>query len=172
MEFFDVVRQRRSTRTFAQKSIAEDKLRCILEAANAAPSAGNLQSYEIYMVTGKRRREELARAAHEQLFVACAPVSLVFCADSSRSVERYGKRAEKLYAVQDATIACTFAMLAATALGLGSVWVGAFEPEDIRRIVGAPPRVCPIAILPIGYAAEHPDPPERRPLEDLVRAVN
>jgi nitroreductase len=87
-------------------------------------------------------------------------------------VERYGKRAEKLYSVQDATIACTFAMLAATAMGLGSVWVGAFEPDEIRRIIGAPAKVCPVAILPIGYAAERPDPPERRPLEDLVLPVN
>jgi nitroreductase len=172
MEFFDVVRQRRSTRTFAQRSVAEEKLRCILEAANQAPSAGNLQSFEIFMVTGKRKREELARAAHEQLFVACAPVSLVFCANPSRSSDRYGKRAEKLYAVQDATIACTFAMLAATAMGIGSVWVGAFEPDEVRRIVGAPAGVSPVAVLPIGYAAERPEPPERRGVEDLVHSVN
>ena len=168
MKFFDVVKKRRSIRTFLPATIAEDELRRILEAANAAPSAGNLQSYEIYVVKEKRRRESLARAAHEQLFVACAPVSLVFCTHAARSEERYGKRAERLYAVQDATIACTFAMLAATAQGLATVWVGAFEAEDVRRVIGAPPGIVPVAILPVGRAADVPEAPARRGLEELV----
>ena len=167
MKFFDVVKKRRSIRNYLPAPIAEDELRRILEAANAAPSAGNLQSYEIYVVMEKRRRESLARAAREQLFVAGAPVSLVFCTHAARSEERCGKRAG-LYAVQDATIACTFAMLAATGLGLASVWVGSFEPEDVRRVIGAPPGIVPVAILPVGRAASVPDAPARRELEDLV----
>jgi nitroreductase len=167
MKFFDVVKKRRSVRNFLPAPIGEDELRRILEAANAAPSAGNLQSYEIYVVMEKRRRESLARAAHEQLFVAGAPVSLVFCTHAPSAGERYGKRAD-LYAVQDATIACTFAMLAATAQGLATVWVGAFEPEAVRRIVGAPPGTLPVAILPIGRAADVPETPGRRALKDLV----
>jgi nitroreductase len=168
MKFFDVVKKRRSIRAFLPAPVADDELRRILEAANAAPSAGNLQSYEIYVVMEKRRRESLARAAREQLFIAGAPVSLVFCTHAERSTERYGKRAKRLYAVQDATIACTFAMLAATAQGLSSVWVGSFEPEDVRRIVGAPPGIVPVAILPVGRAAAAPEAPARRELEDLV----
>jgi nitroreductase len=171
MEFFDVIARRRSIRTFMPGPIAEDELRQVLEAANAAPSAGNLQSYEIYVITNKRLREALGRAAHEQLFVSCAPVSLVFCTYAARSVERYGKRAERLYALQDATIACTFAMLAATAIGLASVWVGAFEPEEIRRLIGAPPGTIPVAILPMGHPAARPEAPGRRDLEDLVHRV-
>ena len=171
MEFFDVVKQRRSIRSFAQKSVPEDKLNAVLEAANAAPSAGNQQSYEIYVVTNKRRREEIARAAHEQLFVASAPVTLVFCANPTRASERYRKRAEKIYAVQDATIACAYAQLAATALGIASVWVGAFEPEEVRKIVGAPARTTPVAMLPLGYALEKPAAPERRGVEDLAHRV-
>ena len=167
MNFFEVVRKRRSILSFLSVSIAEDELRRILDAANAAPSAGNLQSYEIYVVKEKRRRESLARAAHEQLFVAGAPVSLVFCSHTARSGERYGKRAD-LYAVQDATIACTFAMLAAAAQGLATVWVGSFETDDVRRVIGAPPGIVPVAILPVGRAADMPEAPVRRALEDLV----
>jgi nitroreductase len=167
MRFLEIVKKRRSIRSFLPAPIGDDELRRILEAANAAPSAGNLQSYEIYVVMEKRRRESLARAAHEQLFVAGAPVSLVFCANASRSESRYGKRTD-LYAVQDATIACTFAMLAAAAQGLGSVWIGAFEDDAVRRIIGASPGVVPVAILPVGRAAEVPEPPARRELDDLV----
>jgi nitroreductase len=167
MNFFDVVKKRRSIRSFLPAPIAEEDLRRILDAANAAPSAGNLQSYEIYVVMDKRRRESLARAAHEQLFVACAPVSLVFCTNTERCAERYRKRAD-LYAVQDATIACTFAMLAAAAQGLATVWVGAFETDDVRRLIGAPPGIVPVAILPVGRPAGAPEAPARRSLEDLV----
>ncbi len=167
MKFFDVVKKRRSVRNFLPAPIPEDELTRILGAANAAPSAGNLQSYEIYVVMDKRRRESLARAARGQLFVAVAPVSLVFCTHTARSEDKYGKRAG-LYAVEDATIACAFAMLAATAQGMATVWVGAFEPEEVRKLIGAPAGVVPVAILPIGRAAEMPEAPERRPLEDLT----
>lgn len=168
MKFFDVIKKRRAIRNYLPAPIGEDELKRILEAANSAPSAGNLQSYEIYVVMEKRRRESLARAAHEQLFIAGAPVSLVFCTHAALAQERYGKRAERLYSIQDATIACAFAMLAATAQGLGSVWIGAFEPEDVRKVIGAPPGIVPVAILPVGRAVDTPEAPERRGVEDLT----
>ncbi len=170
MDFFELVAKRRSVRAFMARPIAEAELAEVLKAAQAAPSAGNLQSYEIYVVEGKRRREELARAAHEQYFVAGAPVALVFCMHYGRASARYGRRA-RLYAMQDATIACAFSMLAASAQGLGCVWVGAFDPKVVRRIIGAPTTALPIAILPIGYPAEAPESRERRPLDDLVHRV-
>jgi len=171
MHFFEVIRRRRSVRAFRKKSVAADTLRTILEAANAAPSARNLQSYEIYVVTNDLTRMALAHAANDQFFVAGAPADLVFCTHAARVREEYGERGEQLYTVQDATIACTFAMLAATALGLGSVWVGAFQTGEVRRVIGAPPGIEPVAILPIGYAAEEPAPTGRRPLDELVHRV-
>ena len=92
----------------------------------------------------------------------------MFCTHAARSVERYAKRGEILFTIQDATIACTFAMLAATALGLATVWIGSFDAGEVARIAGAPTGVEPVAILPLGYAAEEPPEPPRRPLEDLV----
>jgi nitroreductase len=170
MEFFEVIRRRRSVRAFGSTPIATEMLERILEAANAAPSAGNLQAYEIYVVTNHRTRSALAHAACDQLFLVGAPIALVFCTDAARAM-RYGKRGEHLYTIQDATIACTFAMLAATALGLATVWVGAFKTDEVRRAIGAPAGTDPVAILPIGYAAEEPASPERRPLNDLVHRM-
>ena len=167
MELFEVIRQRRSVRAFRSKPIAPETLEQILQAANAAPSAGNLQAYEIYQVTNSHTRSALARAAGDQFFLAGAPVALVFCTHAARA-GRYGKRGELLYAIQDATIACTFAMLAATALGLATVWVGAFDAGEVRRVIQAPEGIDPVAILPLGYAAEDPASPGRRRLEDLV----
>jgi len=171
MEFFDVVSGRRSVRAFTGEPIADAQLRKILEAANAAPSAGNLQAYEIYLVTGARQRQDLARAARDQLFVASAPAALVFCTHAALAHGRYGERARRLYALQDATIACTFAMLAAAALGLATVWVGAFDDHEVHRVIGAPPGIVPVAILPIGHAAETPEAPGRRGLDELVHRL-
>jgi nitroreductase len=70
--------------------------------------------------------------------------------------------------VQDATIACTFAMLAAKALGLATVWVGAFDEDAVRIALGIPKELRPVAMLPVGYAAKKPRITPRRELGDLV----
>ena len=171
MEFFDVVIARRSIRSFAPVPVEGEKLQRILESANRAPSAGNLQAYEIYIVKSLPHKTALARAALDQEFVADAPVVLVFCAHPARSEWRYHERGVWLYSLQDATIACTFAILAVTALGLASVWVGAFDEEAARRVIGAPQGILPVSILPIGYPAEKPKPATRRRLPDFVHKV-
>lgn len=168
MEFFDVLRERHSIRAYTDRQIGPASLQQILEAANAAPSAGNLQAYEVYVVSDPERKEALRRAALDQDFLAWAPVVLVFCAHPPRSAGRYGKRGAELYCVQDASIACTYAMLSATALGLSSVWVGAFVEEAVRAAIGAPEAHRPVAMLPIGFAAESPRQTRRRSLSDLV----
>ncbi len=168
MDFFDVVKRRHSIRAFESRPVDRSKVEAILESANRAPSAGNLQGYEIFLVTRDEGRKTLARAALQQWFIAQAPLVLVVCAHPGRSARRYRERGRRLYCVQDATIACAFAMLAATALGLATVWVGAFDDEAVRRAVKAPEGLTPVAILPIGYPAEKPEPTERRRLDDLV----
>jgi nitroreductase len=168
MEFFDVVRERHSIRAYDSRPLEPAKMRQILEAVNRAPSAGNLQAFEIYMVCTDYRKTALVKAAGDQEFLAEAPVDLVFCAHAALSTVRYAGRGERLYSVQDATIACTFAMLAATALGLSTVWVGAFDEDQVRRAIDAPQAHRPVAILPIGYAAGEPRRRPRRDLSDLV----
>lgn len=171
MEFFKVLQERHSIRAFTERAIESEKLRALLEAANRAPSAGNLQAYEIYVVTRPVTLKALMRAAFEQKFVAQAPVVLVFCAHPARSARSYGERGATLYSVQDATSACAYAQLAATALGLGSVWVGAFDEDAVRQALGIGKELVPIALLPIGYAAEDPMITSRRDLDDLAHFI-
>ena len=171
MDFFEATDKRRSVRAFRAAPVEEAKLQQVLAAANQAPSAGNLQAYEIYLVRRPEQRRELARAALSQEFIAQASLALVFCAHPARSQPRYRERGASLYAVQDATIACTFAMLAATALGLGSVWVGAFDEAGVRRVIGVKDDLRPVAILPLGYAAERPETRSRRALDEMVHEV-
>jgi len=171
MEFFDVLGTRQSIRSYTTAPVEEEKLQQILEVINSAPSAGNLQAYEIYLIRGSRQRQALARASLGQNFIASAPVALVFCAHPARSAGEYGQRGRMLYATQDASIACTYGMLTAAAIGLATVWIGAFNEEKVRDVIVAPEGVIPVAILPIGYAAEKPPRTPRRQLNDIVHEV-
>ncbi len=171
MDWFELLRSRHSVRVFHQTPVDREKLQRILEACNQAPSAGNLQAFEVYLAETLSVRQALARAAWGQDFIASAPLVLIFCSDPDRSATRYRDRGRTLYAVQDATIACTYAMLSASALGLASVWVGAFDDRLVKRIIQAPDGQVPVSILPIGYPAENPPTTPRRPLEELVHRI-
>lgn len=171
MEFHEVLERRHSCRGYEEKGVEPEKVKGILDAVQSAPSAGNLQAYSVYLVKGREKKEELARAALDQDFIAQAPLVLVFCADKNRSEMKYGERGMELYALQDATIAAAYAQLAATQEGMASVWVGAFEPLEVSYLIDARSHEVPVAIMPIGYPAEGPEPRERRPLDEFVREV-
>jgi nitroreductase len=168
MDFLELFEKRKSVRKFREKTIDKTVFKKLIESINSAPSAGNLQAYEIVAVKEKATKEKLAEAAWGQEFIAQAPLVLVFFANPARSSRKYGERGANLYCIQDATIAAVYAQLAAAALGLASVWVGAFEEEDVKKILKAPEQLRPVAIIPIGYAAENPDRHERRKQSDLV----
>jgi len=168
MDFFKTVEERHSMRKYVETPVEEEKLHKILETANKAPSAGNLQGYEIYIVRKLEQRQALVQASWDQGFLAEAPVVLIFCSNPARSVEKYKQRGIELYCIQDATIACAYASLAAKALGLDTVWVGAFDEAAVSRIAKIPSELRPVAMLPIGYAGKEPSVRPRRELRDLI----
>lgn len=169
-DFFETVRHRHSVRRYSpQIPVEPEKLHAILEAACAAPSAGDLQSYRIYVVTGGEKRAALRHAAQDQAFISEAPTSLVFCADTQRAGEEYGERGARLYAIQDATIAASYAQLAVVAAGMGSTWVGYFDEQEIARSLNLAAGIVPVALLSIGYPAELPEPTPRRRLDEMVK---
>jgi nitroreductase len=152
----DLFKKRHAVRAYQPRPLNRQDLADILAAANSAPSAGGLKAREIRVITDEETRLRLAAAAHGQDFVAQAPVVLVFWAVPSRSAAKYGERGRNLFALQDATIAASFAWLQAVASGLGACWVGAFDDAAVRDIfhsdIGDDWR--PIALMPIGYAGE------------------
>jgi len=168
MEFFEVLKSRHSVRKFKEKEVEEEKLKKILEAANLAPSAGDLQAYEIVVVRDKEGKEKLASAAYEQESISQAPLVLVFLTHPERSSRKYSRRGAELYCLQDAAIASSYAQLAAAALGLGCVWVGAFDENEVAKAVNAEGDSKPVSMLPIGYADEQPRVTRRRELDELV----
>lgn len=166
--FDEVLKKRRSIRRFTPTPIPEEALSAIIDAALSGPSAGNLQAFRVVVVRDSVKKARLQAAALGQESVGAAPVVLVFCADGPASAAKYGERGMYLYAVQDATIACTLAWLKAVDLGLSGVWIGAFYEDHVSRILGLPQGVRPVAILPIGYPGEEPSPKSVRPRRELV----
>ena len=147
--FLAFLSSRASVRDFAPAPLGEAEIDGILRAARTSPSAGNREAWDVVAVTDGEVREALAEAALSQTHVKDAPCVLAVCANYVRSMSRYGERGI-LYAIQDATIACTIMMLAAHAAGLASCWIGAFDEVEVREVLGLPEHIRPIALLAVG----------------------
>ncbi|MEM2866184.1 MAG: nitroreductase family protein [Candidatus Hadarchaeales archaeon] len=167
MDTLEAIRKRRSVRSFKSDPVPEEDLKKILEAASWAPSAGNCQPLELVVVRDPRVKEEVMEAAFGQPFVGEAPVVVVVCAEVERTTSRYGERGELFY-VQDTAAATQNILLAATSLGYGTCWVGAFSEREVAKALHLPHGVRPMAIVPIGKSAESSEAPPRRPLEEIV----
>ncbi|MDN5347753.1 MAG: hypothetical protein PWP65_1317 [Clostridia bacterium] len=165
------IKERRSIRRFKPDPIPEATIGRLLEAACAAPSAGNVEPWFFYCIYNHEIKEALARAALGQKFVAQAPVVIVVCADPEKAAAAYGERGRNLYCLQDTAAAVTNLLLAATGCGLGTCWVGAFNESEVGRILSLPPNLRPVAIIPVGYPDQTVAPRPRRPLEEVVKII-
>jgi nitroreductase len=164
MEFMELLQTRHSVRRFRQQQVSEELVAKILEAVRTAPTAGNFQSYEVYLVRGVERMTALAAATFNHDWIAQAPMALVVCTHAERC--QYEPKVH--WALQDASVAATFVHLAAVDLGLATCWVGAFLPGKVAEVLGAAKEHVPLAVLPIGYADEVPQPSERRAIAEFV----
>ncbi len=148
-DFLGFLTNRTSVREYEKDSLTQEEVEYILDCAGPAPSAGNLEAWDVIVVADEEVRLALADAAFRQSHIEKASVVFAVCTNYVRSMSRYGERGI-LYAVQDATIACTYMMLAAHARNLHSCWTGAFEEEEVRDILQLPQHVRPIALLAVG----------------------
>jgi nitroreductase len=164
MEFMELVQTRRSVRRYRGDAVPTELVAKVLEAVRTAPTAGNFQAYEIYLVSGALRMQALAGATFNHDWIAQAPLALVVCSHAARC--QYDPKEH--WALQDASIAATPAHLALADLGLASCWVGAFIPAKVAAVVEAAEGHVPLAVLPFGYADEVPQDSGRRAVEEFV----
>lgn len=170
MDTLTAIDKRRSVRAFKPDDIPGETLRDILGAAIQAPSAGNLQPWHFLVIMNPELRQTLASIAGDP-FIAQPPVIIVACTEEKRSATAYGERGRSLYCLQDVAAAIQNILLAATAHQLGTCWVGAFSEERVARALDIPPSRRPVAMIPLGYPAEDPRLPPRRPLEEVCTYV-
>ncbi len=169
MDLWDAIEKRRSVRRFGPGEVSAKTIKTILEAAVRAPSAGNRQPWHFIVVRDSELKQALAIAARGQAFLAEAPVVIVICADPERSASRFGERGKQLYCLQDTAAATEHILLAATALGLGTCWVGAFDEQEAAHALSLPDHLRPVAMVPIGHSLGGGGTgAARRPLSEVI----
>ena len=161
MDLREAIRKRRSIRSFRDETIAAPAIRAMKEALLWAPSAGDLQSRRFWFVTNPDLRAALAACSYQPDIIDEAALVVVGCADVQRIEDEYGRRGRSLYVIQDVAAAVQNLLLTVHALGLGAVWMGAFRPRRVARVLDMDTRYVPQVLVPIGVPAERPRPSAR-----------
>lgn len=167
MDFLNLAKERYSVRKFSNKKVEQEKVNLILEAGRLAPTAVNYQPQRILVINSEERLELLKTCTPYHFG---APLALLVCYDNTISWKRKFDGTDM--GTVDASIIATHMMLEVTSLGLGSTWVGHFDPEKIRIAFSLPENIIPIVLLPIGYpdreSSPHPNHDKRFDIEKTV----
>lgn len=164
MEYFELIQKRYSVRSYKKDPVEEEKLNKILEAARLAPTACNRQVFKVVVIRTAGRGEELKKIYKGDWF-AQAPIILgVFSMPEKNWVRVDGKN----YSDVDAAIVMDHIILAATDLGLGTCWIGAFNPQAARDLIGPGKGLEPVAFTPVGYPDSQEPDKFRKSIKDIV----
>lgn len=179
METLEAIKTRRSIRKFSDQPVEPEKLQAVLEAVQQAPSWSNRQCWSLVVVQDQEVRNRISELSFVESFFATygyksnpaqkglaqAPIVLVACADPQQSGDLRGEQ----YYMADLGIASQNLMLAAHDLGLGTVFVGVFDEEQLKGLLGIPPHIRIVGLFPLGYpAGEAKGGPPRKPLAEFV----
>lgn len=165
MDILKTIETRRSVRKYKPIPVPDGDLKKILEAGRLAPSAGNKQPWGFVVVRDAEGKKKLAEAARNQMWTADAGAFLAVFGDAVNSPGGYSKWVER-----DPMIAVESMILVAWSLGYGTCWIGAFEEEKVKPLLGIPEDKKVICLLPIGVPAETPDPKPRRAFGEVFHA--
>jgi nitroreductase len=151
-EVIETIFKRRSIRKYTEQSVEEEKIKLLLQAGMAAPTACNNQPWEFVVVSDPERLAAFRKVLKYGSFKA--PLAIVVCDNP-----KIGKAPDcEQYWVQDLSAAVDSMMIAAVSLGLGTCWIAAYPGEErvesVRQLAGLPLHVTPLMTLYVGYPAE------------------
>lgn len=159
METVAAIMERRSVRRYLAKPVPDQDLKTILEAGRQAPSAANRQPWHFVLVRSKDQKRRLAEACSGQTWLADADAMLAGVGKPTVN--------EKWYPV-DVAIAMQNMILAATSLGYGTCWIGAFDEARVKEVLEIPEEMRVVALTPIGVPGDKPEARPRQPMEEFV----
>jgi nitroreductase len=179
MDTFEAIKTRRSVRKYLDRPVEPEKLQAVLEAARMAPSWANMQCWRFVVVQDQQVKVRISELSYVEAYFATrgyktnpsqkalahAPVVIVACADPAQSGDLWGQD----YYMTDLGIAAENLMLAAHAVGLGTVFVGVFNEEALRELLGIPANIRIVGLFPLGYpeVGGKAGPP-RKPFDEIV----
>lgn len=195
MELINIIKTRRSARSYKATAIPEKILLEMLDAARMAPSPGNSQSTYYGVIQDSEIKEKLARAAGNQMWIAQAPVVIACCSDLSWDIakqpeEDFGLLVNKLRFNSDFVkylceypdskarttlfenaaplIGAEHIILTGTAYGLSACIVGFLDIAEANKILQLPEHITCLYLLPVGYTTEAPCDKKSKKLEEIV----
>jgi nitroreductase len=166
VDVYEAIVTRKSVRSFEEREIPDEVMDRLLEAVRLAPSASNRQEWRFVIARDPELRKRLSEAARGQKHFAQAAALIACCAETDGHVMTCG---EACYPI-DVAIAVDHLTLCATAEGLGTCWIGAFQQDQVKEILGIPSQIRVVALLALGHPTD-PSPVEKRrlPLETIAR---
>lgn len=153
MDFLELAKARYSCRRFSDKKIEREKLEKVLETGRIAPTAKNRQPQRVFIIESEEGIKKVREVCNYHFY---APTVLLFTFD--KNVSGKNSFTGKEYGYEDVAIAITQMMLAATSLGLGTTYVGAFDYDLTAKTFDLDDNLVPVAYLPIGYPREDDRP--------------
>lgn len=197
MKLEEAIKKRRSVRSYKNKKVSKKLIKGILELANLAPTGASKQNRFFIIIEDKTIKEKICRAACKQKYLLEAPIVIVVVTNTKMlspkelleknkiwgmdfwgaKIKNYKKNRlfnknwsiwKKIWPIQDADTATTTLLLAATAKGLDSCWIGAFDHEQVAKILKLPKNYKPVALVTLGYRKSPPYPQKRKNIEELL----
>ena len=163
MTVLEAIRRRYSCRAYQERGVEQEKLDQIFEAARLAPSAKNIQDWRFVVVTDKEKKRQVAASTNRTEVFEKAGAIIVACSNSD-----YVMRCGQPVGPIDVAIALEHICLQAMELGLGTCWIGSFEPEKVRAALDIPADIAVIELMALGYPADERKEPKREPIEKIV----
>lgn len=166
MDLFEAMKTRRSIRKYKSQMVDDDLINKIFQMVRHAPSAHNAQPWKFVVVRDEEKKRKISQYCNNQKFIHEAPVVIVACGLPDESHANIGNWISAF--VVDVSIATTYLMLAAWSLGLGTCWIGNFNEDKIKEVLGIGNEVRIVAITPLGYPDETPEPTGRKNLSEIM----
>jgi nitroreductase len=176
MDVLEAIKKRRSIRSFKSTPVEQKTLDAILEAGRLAPSWANTQTWRFVIIQDNIVKTQLADSAtalgsRNNSVLKEAPVVIAACAEMNRAGYREGKPTtdkEGYWFMFDAALALENMVLEAQELGIGTLYIGAFDAKKAGNVLGMPEGYSCVILLPLGYPNEQPEARQRKEISEIV----
>lgn len=163
----NTILKRTSIRSYENKTVEKEKIEKLLRAGMAAPTAMNKQPWHFVVITDKGQLQKLSEANPYAAMAAKAPLAIVVCGDMNKAAEGNARE----FWIQDCSAATENILLAATGMGLGSVWTGTYPSKercaDVAKVLGLPESLIPLNTIVIGYPDADVSPKDKWNTENI-----
>jgi len=159
MDVFQAIKERKSVREYTGEGISDKDLNKLLQSARMAPSAKNLQPWQIIVVTDFETKKELVGVCQGQMFIEDAGAVIIGLVEDTKWSEI------------DLAISLDHLSLEAVELGLGTCWIGSFNSDKLKEIIQIPSRFEPFVLMTVGYPDDDSHSPTKKAVEELVRWI-